>query len=518
MRPAPGTQNARACYPPPEPSARLTEGTQDPVSVRREERRRKDGTKRTMYLVDIKHQQPSGEVIRLRRVSPVPTLRGARAYELELREALRLGRPLPAAGAEDAEGAAELAASPRTTGSMVAHHQEVKVEEQTITAPPSARGGHKDAPAAGGEPAKPARKRARRPKQAPWQDPQGEPVRVPTLAEFVPEFMRFQASPSASRRGANKPNELREKQRIFDNHLIPTFGAVPLDRFTARMIDNYVASKTAPAGVPRRSSRRLGKPLAPATVANHLILLRRVLSVAQRWEIIHRIPVVTCPASDNRRLDFLPFEEAERLLAAAGEWRTLFLLMMRTGLRLGELRGLRWQDVDLARGLLRVHQSLTKAGFGTPKSGKARTVELASDALMALREESERAAATPEALVFLRADGRPLSEQQVYRLLQAAARDAGITRHVHPHLLRHTFASHCVMRGIPLTAVKEWLGHSELRMTERYAHLAPEVRSDLIERLSTGSRGNATENLLTSRGNPGATALPQNRGTTSSPG
>ena len=74
------------------------------------------------------------------------------------------------------------------------------------------------------------------------------------------------------------------------------------------------------------------------------------------------------------------------------------------------------------------------------------------------------------------------------------------------------------MRGIPLTAVKEWLGHSELRMTERYAHLAPEVRSDLIERLSTGSRGNATENLLTSRGHPGATPLPQNHGTTSSPG
>src|SRR5690606_29893233 len=81
---------------------------------------------------------------------------------------------------------------------------------------------------------------------------EGAPATVPTLAEFVPEFMRFQASPAASRRGANKPGELREKQRTFDNHLLPAFGGVRLDQISARMIDGYVAARSAPAGAERR--------------------------------------------------------------------------------------------------------------------------------------------------------------------------------------------------------------------------------------------------------------------------
>ena len=385
------------------------------MSVRKEIRRRKDGTDHVLFLVDIKLRLPDGEVVRVRKVSPVPTLRAARAFERQLREALLADNP-----------------------------------------------DHPDPPA---------------PAPAP---PPAPPI--PTLAEFVPEFMRFQASPAAGRRGANKPGELREKQRLLDNHLLPAFGHLPLDAIQPRLIDAYVAAKAAPPGQPHRSRRALGHPLAPATLANHLILLRRILAVALRWGILPKIPPITVPRPDNHRLDFLTFDEAARLVDAADPtWQPLLLLALRTGLRLGELRALRWRDLHLDRAHLRVEQSLTKAGFGTPKSGKPRTVELAPDALHRLRHHPRTP--SPHDLVFCRPDGTPLTEQQVYRIVRQAARRAGIHRHVHPHLLRHTFASHCVLRGIPLLAVKEWLGHSSLTVTERYAHLSPSDNATLLARL-----------------------------------
>ncbi|HRI10852.1 MAG TPA: tyrosine-type recombinase/integrase, partial [Nannocystaceae bacterium] len=290
--------------------------------------------------------------------------------------------------------------------------------------------------------------------------------------------------------------------------------------------DLYIADKSAPSGSRSRRRSKFGEPLAAATVANHVILLRRVLSVAHRWELIDRVPPVTCPVAATPRTDFLTFEEAERVVAAAApEWRVLIHLAVRTGLRLGELRGLRWCDLHLDVGYLRVEQNLTKAGYGAPKSGRARTVDLAADAREALRGHPR----TPnrEDLVFSQPGGQPVTEGQVYRAVQAAAQRAGIRRKVHPHLLRHTFASHCVMRGIPLAVVKEWLGHAESRMTERYAHLAPEVKAGYIDRLAspanaasaashgpaTGTRDNGPENLPASRGNIGATATAPERKT-----
>ncbi len=398
------------------------------MSVRKEIRRRKDGSARVLFIVDVKVKRPDGEVVRVRKVSPVATQRAALAYERELRELLLGHRPPPAQGPAPAHDPAAPALAPPT-------------------------------------------------------------ARAPTLRDFVPEFMRYQASPGASRRGANKPGELREKQRIFDNHLLPAFGDLPLDQLNARRIDGYIAAKSAPPPAlvaperPRRS--RPGEPLAAATVANHIILLRRVLTVAHRWDLIDRVPPIQCPAPSRARTDFLTFDEADRFLAAApAAWRLLLLLAIRTGLRLGELRALRWSDLHLDAGYLRVEQNLTTAGLGTPKSGRSRTVDLAPDLREALRRQS--GAPGPHALVFTQPDGAPLSQGQIYRAVRRTAARAQLGRPVHPHLLRHTFASHCVMRGIPLAVVKEWLGHAESRMTERYAHLAPEVRAGYIERLGGG--------------------------------
>ena len=416
-----------------------------------------------MYIVDIKLQRPSGEVVRVRKVSPVANLRGARAYERELREALLRGDREPPGVA------AEVSTSSRFANPGDLADEEVSDNDNDDPAPAVLFG-------SGYPSALRTREREGDPPPHPRQQRAPQPPRpkIPTFAEFIPDFMRFQASPAASRRGANKPGELREKQRIFDNHLLPAFGALRLDQISARLVDTYVAVKAAPGGgasrtrakatttaANRRSNAR-SKALAPSTIANHLILLRRALSVAHRWELIERVPAIQSPIPAEQRFDFLTFEEAERFLAATRpEWRALFLLALRTGMRLGELRALRWRDVDLERGLLRVERNLTKAGYGSPKSGRARTVDLARDLVAALRAHPRGRGG--EELVFCQGSGEPLSEGQMYRACQATAKAARLGRRVHPHMLRHTFASHCVMRGIPLAVVREWLGHAEDR-------------------------------------------------------
>lgn len=301
------------------------------------------------------------------------------------------------------------------------------------------------------------------------KETQGQHVRsAPIFEAFAEEFMAFQASPVASRRGANKPGELREKRRTLDNHLIPAFGELRLGEIRARDIDRYVTRKHA-------------EGLSPSTITNHLIVLKRMLNVARRWELIERVPEISTPKKPGRK-DFLSKAESRALLEEAEEqWRPLLLLGLRTGLRLGELRGLRWRDVDLDGGRVRVEQSLTNAGFGTPKSGKGRSVPLARDIRGVLA--ARRGRAKGDELVFTQPDGSPLAHISINRALRRAAVWAGIERNVTPHLLRHTFASQAVLAGVPIRVVQEWLGHADISMTMRYSHLSPEGQGGMIDRL-----------------------------------
>lgn len=96
-----------------------------------------------------------------------------------------------------------------------------------------------------------------------------------------------------------------------------------------------------------------------------------------------------------------------------------------------------------------------------------------------------RAASRPcsTCLVFTQADGSPLAHITINRALSRAATEAGIDRKVTPHLLRHTFASQAVLAGVPIRVVQEWLGHADISMTMRYAHLSPDGQGGMIDRL-----------------------------------
>jgi site-specific recombinase XerD len=152
-------------------------------------------------------------------------------------------------------------------------------------------------------------------------------------------------------------------------------------------------------------------------------------------------------------------------------------------------------DRSLLRGGRALHRDLsvvfrrssTNGIVGPTKSGKERKVPLTQSLERALREI--RHAKGPR--VFCNPDGSPLTLWQLHERLWSACRRAGLRR-IRWHDCRHSFASQLIMAGTPLRQVQEWLGHSTITMTMRYAHLAPNAGREFVSALDSGSYGNLT--------------------------
>ena len=272
---------------------------------------------------------------------------------------------------------------------------------------------------------------------------------IPTLKEYAEEVMATYAMLN------NKLSERRAKRFNLDNHLLPAFGKKRLNEITVKDIRWYQAEKVK-SGLKRK------------TVNNHMMTLSRILTLAAEEGIIDSVPKFKHLKVEKPPFDFLDFEEAERLIAAShGEWRTMIIVALKTGLRLGELLGLRWEDIDLVRMRLTVNQNAVYNEISTPKSGKSREIPLCDDVLAALKSNRHL-----KTLVFCKPSGKIWQTKDTYAPLHFACAKAGI-RKVGWHVLRHTFASHLVMKGAPLKSVQEFLGHSTMEMTMRYAHLSP---------------------------------------------
>lgn len=253
----------------------------------------------------------------------------------------------------------------------------------------------------------------------------------------------------------NKPSEQRSKEHILRVQLVPWFGKKPLPAVDSQAVEAY-----------KRSA--LASGTHPKTLNNQLAVLSRLLTCAQEWSFIAARPTVRLVRYQRPRFDFLSESELEQLLAVGADtrWYAMVALAATGGLRVGELLALRWSRVDLARGLVTVDSSISDGFLTTTKSDRTRHVPLsarAHAALTALPRRSE--------YVFPDADGDHLNYRKARHALDKLVRAAGLRR-IGWHVLRHTCASHLVMRGAHLAAIRDVLGHAHVTMTERYAHLS----------------------------------------------
>ena len=291
---------------------------------------------------------------------------------------------------------------------------------------------------------------------------------VPTLAEFAPRFLEHAQT-------NNKHSTARSKGHIVEKHLVPLFGTKKLDAIGPSDIEAFKALAL--------------KRLTKKTVNNILGVLHKLFGVAVEFGVIGAGPKIRWLKAPKPEFDFLSVEEAKQLVAHAepGRWRTMIVLALNTGLRIGELAGLAWDCVDLHGGRLIVKRAVYKGRLDTPKGGRTREVPLNATAAEALRALPRRLGC---AWVFPQKDDRPDAEPTFIRNPQHACVDAIVRnaeraglRRIGWHSLRHTFASQLVMSGRTLQEVQELLGHATIEMTMRYAHLSPEAKKDAVRAL-----------------------------------
>jgi integrase len=289
----------------------------------------------------------------------------------------------------------------------------------------------------------------------------GATTTSPTCEAFLKDWHETYAKTN------NKPSVIKTKELIIRCHLSPFFG-------------EFLVSEIGVRDLERFKGAQLSKGLSPKTINNQLSVLRRALRSAQEWDLIEVVPTIKWMKARRPDFDFLDFDEAERLFdATVSEFRAMVATALKAGLRLGELLALRQTDVDLVNGQIFVKRSVWKRTFGTPKNGLSRRVPIPGSLVRILKDHRHLRGE----LVFCQEDGSLLTRDMIKRVLPPACRKAGLDRTIQWHVLRHTFASHLVMRGEPLKVVQELLGHANIEATMIYAHLSESRLKQAVAKL-----------------------------------
>ena len=266
------------------------------------------------------------------------------------------------------------------------------------------------------------------------------------------------------------------------------FGDKILCKMTQAEIEEYIAIRrsTKAKRIPKDGEAHY---ILPATINRELACLKTLFAKAVDWGYAKCNPCarVKMLKEDNRRTRFLTLDEMERLLQAATPGlRDALVVLIHTGMRMGEMRRLRWTDLDFDSGLVKLSNT---------KNGKTRFIPMNEAVKQVLLRR--RLAKESQTWVFAGREDKPWD----FRVPFEKARHQAKLEDFHIHDLRHTFASWLCMNGVDLMTVKELLGHSTMIMTERYSHLTGHHKADAVAKLVTLPINHVT--IMSQSTNPG---------------
>jgi integrase len=263
-------------------------------------------------------------------------------------------------------------------------------------------------------------------------------------------------------------------------HILPFFDTTRLSEIALPHVREFM-------------KKLLAKPLPPNTVGKVLMLLKEMLKHAIQWGYLDTNPAQYAerPRCENPEMEVLTPEEIRRLLAHAEEpVRTLLLCAVLTGMRRGELLGLKWEDIDLEGHRLFVRRALWRGKFVTPKSRRSRrTIDVAPTLRDALARLPSRFRGD---LVFCSEACTALDpDNLMHRDFPRALRRAGVRR-IRFHDLRHTYTSLLIAQGAHPKYIQVQLGHASIQTTlDRYGHLMPDAHAAEARKLDQVIFGDA---------------------------
>ncbi len=282
-------------------------------------------------------------------------------------------------------------------------------------------------------------------------------------------------------------------KRILDKHILPALGKVKLTDLNHRQVQRFVTSLSAQKG------------LSTKTVRNIHGVLHNMLESAVRDELLLRNVSERCslPRVTQHQVRAITTAELSRFLHAIDgkQFRNIFFIDIFSGLRLSEILGLRWDDVDFDYDCIYVRQQLQqkqiKGDFSyflaPPKEGKQRKIILAQNAMQVLRHQrakqlEQRLAAgalwdNSFHLVFTNDFGQPLNRRTVYKHLKRILLDCGMGNYTF-HSLRHSFATISLENGDDIKTVQTNLGHYAASFTlKTYAHVSDQMQRNSAARM-----------------------------------
>src|SRR5829696_3344409 len=291
-----------------------------------------------------------------------------------------------------------------------------------------------------------------------------------------------------------RPSTHERHEALIRRHIKPMLGRLKLKALT-------------PAHVQGLYRDRLDSGLSPATVQKVHVVLHKALAQAVRWSLVPRNPTeaVKAPRPAPEEMRPLNREQAKALLETARRERfeALYVLAVTTGLRQGELLGLKWEDVDLENSLIRVRRTLIRNRgrllLGEPKTKRSRrTVRLTEAAVQALKEHLARQIDQMErlgdlyedqGLIFATQRGTLVNPTNLRKRSFAPLLEKAGLLPIRFHDLRHTCATLLLSRNVNPKIVSEMLGHATIAITlDTYSHVLPTMQDGAARALEDALR------------------------------
>ncbi len=281
-----------------------------------------------------------------------------------------------------------------------------------------------------------------------------------------------------------RPSSHQTYKGYIENHIKPNIGDIPIEKLTSLQLQKFYRLLLTEGRVPRIESEKQPKGLSAKTVRNINQVISSAMDMAVRHKLILTNPTEGCelPKVEHREMKTLPAERLGAFLREAKESGVyeLYYLDLATGLRRGELLGLKWEDVDLQNGIIHVRRQVARVDGEVKEmplktKNSYRNISISRDAVAMLTEmEAHRSSD----YVFPSSTGGPISPDSVNNMLHRVLKRAGLPS-IRFHDLRHTFATLALQNGVDIKTVSGMLGHFSAGFTlDTYAHVTTSAQKE----------------------------------------
>jgi site-specific recombinase XerD len=306
------------------------------------------------------------------------------------------------------------------------------------------------------------------------------------IPKFIEKFLEYSEA-------HHSPNTFKRYKAVTDHFqrflkLRPEISL--LSQIRAKEIDEYKVFRKGewvnPNGDPVESEADLTdysrKGARAHTINFELSTLRTIFYMAIKWGYLKENPikgVTRLKVNDSKPPRFLTDKECHQLLEASPKGlREIFYVFLNTGMRKAELENLEWDDIDFRRKRIKIRRK----DFWQPKTGE-RELPINSGTFGLLKKlKTENEKGMDSKFVFPHRSGGKMKDKLREQLIRVA-RKAGLKGLTKIHSLRHTYASHLVMKGVDLPTVQKLMGHADIQTTMMYSHLAQDHLAEAVEKL-----------------------------------